>query len=573
MGGHAKKLNDACLPKSVSTSSWWNAGWSRPGARAHALILAGQVTVDGQRVSKAGAPVAPSARIELTLPDHPYVGRGGIKLAHALETFGIEPTGRRALDIGASTGGFTDVLLKRGAASVVALDVGHGQLDWTLRNDPRVIVREGVNARTLTAADVPHTVDLVTIDVAFISLRHIFPALPPFLAPRADVVALVKPQFEAGRADVERGGLVTDPAVHDAVIARVTSEAAAAGLTRIGMTPSPITGATGNREFFLHLRALRIQEATMSRRTRKSPRTVRRVSRSSRLGGVRVGLGYDSRDMATSLPLRVTRVGIVAKSHLRAATPHLVEIGEWLADRGIEAIFETATAALMPPSPARRVEDKQALASGVDMVLVLGGDGTLLSMADRIGETGSGVPILGVNFGSLGFLTEVTLAELYPSLEAAIGGGAHIEERLMLRSTTTRAGRTFAEQIALNDAVITKTARSRMIDLSVYVADEFVTRVRADGLIIATPTGSTAYNLSAGGPIVQPNVDAMVITPIAPHTLTNRPIVIPATLRRFACSPTWKSATRSSSPSTARRDFSSKPATRSRCARPSGRCA
>ena len=191
------------------------------------------------------------------MPDHPYVGRGGVKLAHALEAFGVDPTGRRALDVGASTGGFTDVLLQRGAASVIALDVGHGQLDWRLRTDPRVIVREGVNARALTRADVPHEVDIVTIDVAFISLRLILPAIPPFLAPGADIVALVKPQFEAGRDEVGRRGLVVDPAVHEAVIARVTEAAEALGLQRMGMTRSPITGATGNQEFFLHLRARR----------------------------------------------------------------------------------------------------------------------------------------------------------------------------------------------------------------------------------------------------------------------------------------------------------------------------
>ena len=226
----------------------------------------------------------------------------------------------------------------------------------------------------------------------------------------------------------------------------------------------------------------------------------------------------------------VTRVGVLAKSHLHAATPHLIEIAEWLRARGVTALFETATAALMPPGD-RLVAGKSALATDVDMVLVLGGDGTLLSMADCIGEAGSQAPILGVNFGSLGFLTEVTLPELYQSLQAALDGRAHIEERLMLHSTTRRAGRSFATQIALNDVVITKAARSRMIDLSVWVADEFVTRVKADGLIIATPTGSTAYNLAAGGPIVQPSVDALVLTPIAPHTLTNRPIVIPATSR------------------------------------------
>jgi len=222
--------------------------------RARALILAGQVTVNGQIVSKAGTPIADDARIELATPDHPYVGRGGVKLAHALDVFGIDPAGRKALDVGASTGGFTDVLLKRDAVSVIALDVGRGQLDWSLRTDPRVIVREGVNARALTSDDVPHRVTLVVIDVAFISLRHILPALPPFLEPSADVVALVKPQFEAGREEVGKHGLVTDPAVHAAVIARVSDAAAATRLARIGMTPSPITGAAGNREFFLHLK-------------------------------------------------------------------------------------------------------------------------------------------------------------------------------------------------------------------------------------------------------------------------------------------------------------------------------
>src|SRR5262245_52032936 len=181
--------------------------------RARALILAGQVKVNGTMISKAGTAVAEDALVELVTPDHPYVGRGGIKLAHALDVFRIDVAGRIALDIGASTGGFTDVLLQRGASAVIALDVGRGQLDWRLRNDPRVVVREGVNARTLTRDDVPNAADVATIDVAFISLRHIFPALPPALAPGADVVALVKPQFEAGRDQVGKGGIVTDPAV------------------------------------------------------------------------------------------------------------------------------------------------------------------------------------------------------------------------------------------------------------------------------------------------------------------------------------------------------------------------
>ena len=222
--------------------------------RARALILAGHVSVDGQIVSKAGTGIAAGALVELATPDHPYVGRGGLKLAHALDVFGIAVEGRRALDVGASTGGFTDVLLQRGAADVIALDVGRGQLDWKLRSDARVMVREGVNARALTSDAVPHLVDVVTIDVAFISLRLILPAVVAFLVAEGDIVALVKPQFEAGRDQVGKGGLVTDPDVHAQVVAGVTAEAIALGLARVAMTPSPITGATGNREFFLHLR-------------------------------------------------------------------------------------------------------------------------------------------------------------------------------------------------------------------------------------------------------------------------------------------------------------------------------
>jgi 23S rRNA (cytidine1920-2'-O)/16S rRNA (cytidine1409-2'-O)-methyltransferase len=157
--------------------------------RARALILAGQIAVDGQPLTKAGAAVDGGADVTLLTPDHPYVGRGGVKLAHALDTFAIDVRARQALDIGASTGGFTDALLQRGAARVVALDVGHGQLDWTLRHDPRVVVLEHVNARRLTLADLPGLVDVVTIDVSFISLRHILPVVPPLLTAGADVVA------------------------------------------------------------------------------------------------------------------------------------------------------------------------------------------------------------------------------------------------------------------------------------------------------------------------------------------------------------------------------------------------
>lgn len=224
--------------------------------RARALILAGQVKVDGAPARKAGESVPADAAIALVKPDHPYVGRGGVKLAHALDVFGIRVEGRHALDIGASTGGFTDVLLRRGAARVVTVDVGHGQLDWSLRTDPRVVVIEGVNARTLTPDQVPGPFDLVTIDVSFISLKHILPVVPPLITTAADIVALVKPQFEAGRREVGKGGLVKDPAVQQRVIDNVAASASEVGLEHLETTESPVTGASGNREFFVHLRRL-----------------------------------------------------------------------------------------------------------------------------------------------------------------------------------------------------------------------------------------------------------------------------------------------------------------------------
>lgn len=230
--------------------------------RARAVILAGQVLVGGAPLTKAGALVDASAVVSLRVPDHPWVGRGDIKLAHALETFAIDPTGLTALDIGASTGGFTDVLLQRGATRVVALDVGHGQLDWRLRSDSRVVAIERANARHLTASDLPadsQRFDLIVVDVSFISLRHILPVLPPLLKPAGHAVALVKPQFEAGRLEVGKGGIIRDPAVHARVIEDVARWAAAVGLERLAIEPSPIEGAEGNREFLMHLRDQRVK--------------------------------------------------------------------------------------------------------------------------------------------------------------------------------------------------------------------------------------------------------------------------------------------------------------------------
>lgn len=223
-------------------------------------------------------------------------------------------------------------------------------------------------------------------------------------------------------------------------------------------------------------------------------------------------------------------VGVVAKARLNRAASHLAEIAAWLEQRKLTTVFDVETAALAKSAgtnAAFTVVDKDDLPRQVDMVVVLGGDGTLLGTAGRIAKAGSDIPILGVNFGSLGFLTEVTLPEIFASLESAVNGTAQTEERMMLHVTVEADGRRLADRVVLNDVVVTQGALSRIIELSVSVDGESMMRVKADGLIIASPTGTTAYNLSAGGPIVHPQVDGLTITPIAPHTLTNRPVVVP----------------------------------------------
>jgi NAD+ kinase len=223
----------------------------------------------------------------------------------------------------------------------------------------------------------------------------------------------------------------------------------------------------------------------------------------------------------------VGRVGIVAKGGLLAAADHLRDLASWLRKRGIQVVFEIDTASLAGAGTSEPMYSREDLPSEVDLIVVMGGDGTLLSMATRTAQTGRDVPILGVNFGSLGFLTESRIDELYTVLESVLAGTATYDDRAMLAADAYRAREHFDSRIVLNDVVFTKAALSRIIELSVSVGNGLVTKVKADGLIIASATGSTAYNLAAGGPIIHPRADTIVLTPIAPHTLTNRPIVVP----------------------------------------------
>ncbi|HEU0177264.1 MAG TPA: TlyA family RNA methyltransferase [Blastocatellia bacterium] len=223
-------------------------GLAETRAKAQSLILAGQVFSRQQRLDKAGQLVP--IEIELTIREPmPFVSRGGLKLAAALDHFSIDVVGRVCLDIGASTGGFTDCMLQRGAARVVAIDVGRGQLDWKLRQDSRVELREGVNARYLSPDDFVDRFDVGVVDVSFISLKKILPIIPSLLRPPALVITLIKPQFEVGREEVGKGGIVRDEAAQRRVVEEITSFAAGLGMRALGVIESPILGADGNREF------------------------------------------------------------------------------------------------------------------------------------------------------------------------------------------------------------------------------------------------------------------------------------------------------------------------------------
>ena len=480
-------------------------GLAASRAEAARLILAGRVRLDGAVADKAGRAVRADAGLGLVAAA-PYVSRGGEKLAGALDAVDVSPRDRVCLDVGASTGGFTDCLLERGARHVHAVDVGHGQLHPRLRADPRVQVpgageRPGPGARRPSEA----SPSLATVDVAFISLARVLPAVAACLAGAGtsrEILALVKPQFEVGRGRVGRGGVVRDAAQHREVLRRLSAFAADRGLAPQAIVASPLRGPKGNREFFLHLRP-------------GGP-----VMPPDRAGG-------GDRRGDRSRGGRMRRIGVVARVDRADAGTVARELIRWLGARGCQVVVERETGRVVADGAA--VVELAALPARVELIVVLGGDGTLLSVARVV--HGHDVPILGVNLGGLGFLTATTLEAMYPTLEAVLRGDFAAEERMALAVSLERAGEPLAEYHAMNDVVIAKGGLGRLIDLEVSVDGQTASAYRADGLIIATPTGSTAYNLSAAGPILFPTMDAVVLTPVASHALTNRPIVLPGTAR------------------------------------------
>ena len=237
-------------------------GLTESREQAKRLILAGLVFVNEQKIDKAGTMVAEEAEIRVAGQEHPYVGRGGLKLEKALREFQLDPAGKIAIDVGASTGGFTDCLLQRGAKKVYAVDVGYGQLAWKLVNDPRVVSRERVNVRYLSPADFDEQMDMAVIDLSFISLTKVLAPIRALLTQQADVVALVKPQFEVGKGEVGKGGIVKSPEKHQQALAAVRAYAESVGFAALDVTESPIKGAKGNAEFLMHLRMKRLEGET-----------------------------------------------------------------------------------------------------------------------------------------------------------------------------------------------------------------------------------------------------------------------------------------------------------------------
>jgi len=229
-------------------------GMVRSRERAQALIMEGKVTVDGRRIDKPGTKVEVEASLQLRGDDLPYVSRGGIKLEAALRSFGVDPRGMMVMDVGASTGGFTDCVLQKGARKVYAVDVGYGQLAWRLQKDPRVVSLERRNIRYLKREEIPEEVDLILIDTSFISIEKFLPHLLRFLRSEGQLIGLIKPQFEVGKGEVGKRGVVRNPILHQNVIERISQFSRGQGLTVLGVIESPLLGTQGNKEFFIHLK-------------------------------------------------------------------------------------------------------------------------------------------------------------------------------------------------------------------------------------------------------------------------------------------------------------------------------
>ncbi|MFR2020659.1 MAG: SAM-dependent methyltransferase [Christensenellales bacterium] len=428
----------------------------------------------------------------------------------------MEAKERVAMDLGASTGGFTDVLLQNGAAHVYAIDVGYGQLDWKLRNDPRVTVMERTNARYLTADDLPLKPTLGVMDVSFISITKILPAAAAIMGEDGEFISLIKPQFEAGRDRVGKKGVVRDAQVHLDVVKEILQFIDADMDGRQNLSFSPIKGPKGTSSFCAHPPKCRATHASPSRRRRRS--FVRRTNR------------WATPDLKRGGHRRMIRNAMFYLNQNKPSVFDTVRVcAELCRERGIEPIFFEANREELIEKLGDEAETARYLpepeAGTVDMLFVFGGDGTVLRALDMYVDRD--IPILGINLGRLGFLLETQTQELPEALDMLARGEYAIERRMMLYAEGMCNGKPVSAY-ATNEVSISRGLSQRMIALDALVGGALVDHYIADGVVLASPTGSTAYSLSAGGPIVSPDVPCFVLNPICPHTLQSRPIVLSA---------------------------------------------
>ena len=425
-----------------------------------------------------------------------YVSRGGVKLANALDAFGLEVSGVQALDVGASTGGFTDCLLQRGAAHVVAVDVAYGELDWGLRVDPRVTVIERTNARGLKAAALPYRPELIVVDVSFISLRKVLPALLACAARRFDALAMIKPQFEVGRELVGKGGVVRDADPRRRALVDVGRAAVDdLGAAVLGYASSGLPGPKGNRETFIW-----ITEA----------------GREGALERCRAPGGSGAGGRAVS-PVRVASVLTHRRPDETAAAIHaLIALAR---EHGIVLRFDPEETDKHGLRPGEGLELNAPITPDVDICFVLGGDGTILSALRLF--AGTGVPVFAVNYGEIGFLATVDREEAEAGFLRAFAGDFDV---LPLPGIELSGGR--GQWVAINDVSMHRQPGKRVADLEYWVGADEIGRVRCDGLVVATPAGSTGYNLANGGPVMAWGVEGFVVSFIAPHSLTARALVV-----------------------------------------------
>ncbi len=438
--------------------------------QAQTAIMAGEVRVDGQVAAKPSDCVQQQHEITVAARSR-YVGRGGIKLEGAIEHFGIICDEKTALDIGASTGGFTDCLLRKGSGKFLRSTSVMASWRGKFGTISRCHLGKNECAATFTEREVPDPIEICVIDVSFISLTLILPNAFELLTPDGVILALIKPQFELAREEVGAAGIVR------------SSRACTRKRSRRSLPLPETIGALSGRAGSLQHRWDRRQPGILH----MSPKTIGLIAHTGKPGAA---------ELVSQLCSEFKRAGVGVR-------------------------LETETAALVDLPDGQTVAQ---LGKEADLLVVLGGDGTILNVVARLDDTIK--PIFGINIGSLGFLTCLNSSAYLEAVSSIVSGKFALSERVLLSVEIAKGTECVRETVALNDAVISRGEISRLIRLRTRVNGAPLTEFNADGLVVATPTGSTAYSLSAGGPILEPQSGVFVITPICPHVLTNRSVIV-----------------------------------------------